>query len=400
MKVLHIVKTAVGAGWAYEQARELLRLGIEIVVALPSDTEGFAPRYRELGATVVAIDVDFPARQPWRMPSRLAACRELVAKVRPDLIHTHHVGTTYVARLALGKNSSIPRVFGVTGTLHLEHDVFAWLDTHLAGVRDYWIATCRWTQSKYGELGVSPERVFLGYLGTDLRRYTNARTGTLRRGLGVAPDAPLVGMVSLLYAPKWFLGRERGHKGHEDFITALRLAREMRPDIRGVVIGGSWDDAAWYEDRLRYLGTKTCDGYLNFLGTSGNIPALYPDLDLAVVPSLSDGLAYSVVEPLLSGVPVVATNVGGLPDLIQENKTGWLVPSRQPEALARAILEALGNRAEAKRRTDVGQTLARNLVDVETTGREVAAIYEKVLAPTLQGVAATSTHGSRPSKHA
>jgi glycosyltransferase involved in cell wall biosynthesis len=207
-------------------------------------------------------------------------------------------------------------------------------------------------------------------------------------------------MVSLLYAPKWFLGRERGHKGHEDFIAALRLARETRSDIRGVIIGGSWDDASWYDDRLRYLATKTCNGYLSFLGTSANIPALYPDLDLAVVPSLSDGLAYSVVEPLLSGVPVVATNVGGLPDLVLENKTGWLVPSRQPEALARAILEALGNRAEAKRRTDAGQTLARNLVDLERTGREVAAIYEKMLAPTSQGAAATSTHVSRAAVHA
>src|SRR6202795_4372290 len=105
MKVLHIVKTVVGAGWAYEQTRVLRSLGIDVVVALPSDTDGLAPRYREAGVSVVRADLDFPARRPWLLPARLRACRELVEQVRPDLIHTHHVGTTFVVRAALGKDS-------------------------------------------------------------------------------------------------------------------------------------------------------------------------------------------------------------------------------------------------------------------------------------------------------
>ena len=60
MKVLHIVKTAVGANWAYEQVRVLCSLGIEVVVALPSDTEGLAPKYRQAGATVRPRQPRFP----------------------------------------------------------------------------------------------------------------------------------------------------------------------------------------------------------------------------------------------------------------------------------------------------------------------------------------------------
>jgi glycosyltransferase involved in cell wall biosynthesis len=381
MKVLHIVKTAVGAGWVYQQVRVLRSLGVEVVVALPSDTEGFAPRYREAGATVVRADLDLPARQPWRIPGTLAACRRLVESVRPDLIHTHHVGTTFVVRLALGKHSSIPRIFQVPGPLHLEHDFFARVDMLLAGPQDYWIATCEWTRRKYEELGVPSGHVFLSYSGTDVRAFTDARTGRLRHELGVPTDTPLVGMVAYMYAPKWFLGQDRGLKGHEDFIAALKLVREARPDVRGVIIGGPWGNAAWYEDRLRYLGTRTCNGYLAFLGTRRDVPEIYPDLDLAVVPSYSENVG-GAVEPLFSGVPVVATNVGGLPDLIQENKTGWLVPPHQPEALARAILEALKDPAEAKRRTVEGQKLARKLFDAERTGREVAAVCEGILGHT------------------
>jgi glycosyltransferase involved in cell wall biosynthesis len=156
------------------------------------------------------------------------------------------------------------------------------------------------------------------------------------------------------------------------------LVRKTNPNIRGVIIGGPWGNATRYEKRLRALGAKKCGAALTFLGTRRDIPSIYPDLDLAVVPSHSENCG-GALEPLLSGVPVVATNVGGLPDLIQENKTGWLAPPRNPKALAHAILQALQNKDEAHRRAQEGKKFARTLFDVETTAREVAAIYEKVL---------------------
>jgi glycosyltransferase involved in cell wall biosynthesis len=378
MRVLHIVKTAVGASWAYEQTRVLRSLGVDVVVALPSDTEGFAPRYREAGVPIVRADLDFPARRPWRLPARLRACRELVERVRPDLIHTHHVGTTFIVRLALGKDSPIPRIFQVPGPLHLEHALFARLDTWLAGSQDYWIATCKWTRRKYQELGIPVDRVFLSYSGIAVNDFSDARTGCLRRELGISTEVPLVGMVSYMYAPKWFLAQRRGLKGHEDFIAAVQLVREARSDIRAVIIGGAWGNAAWYENRLRQLGSRLCDGSLTFLGFRRDVPALYPDLDLAIVASFSENVG-GAVEPLLSGVPVIATNVGGLPDLIEENKTGWLIPARNPDALARAMLEVLANKEEARRRTLKGQKMARHLFDVESTGRATAATYNEVL---------------------
>ena len=80
-------------------------------------------------------------------------------------------------------------------------------------------------------------------------------------------------------------------------------------------------------------------------------------------------------KPLLSGVPVVTTNVGGLPDLIQEGVSGKLVPPRNPQAIAEAIVGSLQNRAEARHLTTKGQEMARYLFDVERTTREVAQIY-------------------------
>ena len=378
MKVLHIVKTSVGATWVVHLVRVLRKLGIEVVVALPSATEGLAPRYSECGAEVVAADLDFPAQRLWQLPAVLARCRALVERVRPDIIHTHHVGTTYVARLALGKKSSTPRVFQVAGPLHLEHAAFARLELSLSGTADWWIATCRWTQDRYRRLGVPRERVFQTYAGTDVSQFHTVRSGKLRKELGVDCATPLVGMVAYMYAPRLYLGQRRGLKGHEDFIAALGLLRKRRAEIHGVVVGGPWGNGARYERTLRALGKKTCGDTLKFLGHRSDVPELYPDLDLAVVPSHSENLG-GAVEPMLSGVPVVATNVGGLPEIVRDGETGWLVPPRDPEKLADAIERALTQPEEARRRAARGEALVRNLLDAERTSREIASFYEAIL---------------------
>jgi len=384
MKILHIVKTATGATWVYHQVRVLRSLGFEIVVALPSATTGLAPKYQEAGATVITINLDVPTKHPWQIPAVLKSCRTLVQNVRPDIIHTHHVGTTLVVRAALGKSSSIPRIFQVPGPLHLEHSFFAHLDTSLAGSQDHWIAGCRWTQRKYHQLGIPSQRVFLSYPGTDLNLFTCARKNNLRRELRLAPDTPLVGMVCYMYAPKRFLGQTTGLKGHEDFIAAFPIAKKKLPNLHGVIIGGAWNGATKYEKHLCELGRRQCNDYLTFLGTRSDVPTLYPDLDLAVVPSHSENLG-GAVEPLLSGVPIIATSVGGLPDLVQEGVSGRLVPPRNPQSIADAILASLQNRAETQRFAVAGHKMTRHLFDVERTAREVAQIYAKLasVAPSL-----------------
>ena len=380
MKVLHIIKTAVGANWAYEQVRVLCSLGIEVVVALPSDTEGLAPKYRQAGATVVAANLDLPAREPWRIPATLRACRQLVADVRPDLIHTHHVGPTFVTRLALGKNSPIPRLFQVPGPLHLEHPFFAWLDVTLAGPRDFWIAVCESIQEKYRLHGVAFDRVFLSRIGMRAIQIGPRRNDDMRRELGIPLDAPVIGMVAHVYAPKFFLAQTRGVKGHEDFIAALALIKRTRPDVRGVIVGGSWQKSGvWYEKRLHSLGEKICGSSLIFLRHRTDLDAVSGLFDVAVQPSHSDAIAWSVAELLQRNVPVVATKVGGLPEVIHDGETGWLVPPRNPPAIAGAVLNALANPEEARRRAAYGAELARHLLDVEKTAREIAALYGKVL---------------------
>jgi len=376
--VLHLVKTIHGAPWAMRQIRELSRSGADIAVALPSAQKGLASRYRDFGARVVEADLDFTARRPWRLAHAVRRCRELIAEVQPDIIHSHFVSTTVTARLALGRAHPVPRVFQVPGPLHLEHAAFRRLDLATSGPLDYWIGSCRWTCDEYRRAGIPAERVFLSYYGSDVETLRHGERGSFRRELGLSHDAPLVGLVAHIYAPKRFLGQTRGLKGHEDFIDAFRIVVERIPSARAVIVGGPWNGATAYEQRLRALGRASCGDRIMFTGHRTDIPAVYADLDVAVHPSLSENCG-GAVESLAAQVPTVATAVGGLPDVVVPDRTGWLVPPRSPRELAGAMLEALANREEAARRARAGRDLVRRLFDVRRTGAEVASIYRQIL---------------------
>jgi glycosyltransferase involved in cell wall biosynthesis len=298
--------------------------------------------------------------------------------VKPDLIHSHFVGTTLVMRVALGRHHWTPRVFQVPGPLHLEGGPYGPVETALAGRRDHWIASCEWTRTKYLSVGILQERVHLSFYGTDVPRFEALPKGRLRKELAVGEEVPLVGMVAFMYPPKRYLGHSRGLKGHEDLIDAMALVRKSFPKARAVLVGSQWGGGSGYEERLRQQAMSLLGDAAVFLGHREDVPAIYADLDVAVHPSLSENLG-GAVESSLAGVPTVATDVGGLPDIVRDGDTGWLVPPRCPQRLADAVIHALSDPAEARRRAANGRSLAMKALDVHRTAREVMAIYEKVL---------------------
>ena len=359
--------------------RELLKLGVEVHVALPSNGPLIVDYKRE-GVVVHFLQTDFPIRKPWLLPKQLKELRALVFRIQPDLIHSHFVGTTLTMRLALGKNSQIPRLFQVPGPLHLEHLFFRQAELLTAGLRDYWVGSCKWTCDRYLKSGISKDHLFLSYYGIDLKQFSSSEpSGKLRNELGLGNDTPLIGMVAYMYPPKRHLGQNRGLKGHEDLIDALAMCQKSIPNLKAVFIGGAWGNASAYEQKVRdYAQTRLGDKAI-FLGTRNDVAELYPDLDVAVHPSHSENLG-GACESMLMGVPTIATCVGGFPDVVIPRKTGWLVPPGDPKSLSTSILESFRNPALAKRMSDHGQRMIRRLIDVKKTSYEVFSIYESILS--------------------
>lgn len=378
MRVLHLVKTSVGARWAALQMGELVKLGVDVHVTLPPGDKLVA-FYRDLGVTVHRKQFDFPAGRPRRIPRLLKDFRAFVNEIRPDIIHSHFVGTTLTMRMALGRKHPIPRVFHVHGILHLEHRFFRWLDIALAGSRDYWIGASRWVSLRYLRSGIPSNRVFLSYDGIDLDRFESVDRLDLRRMLNLSNETIIVGMVAYMYKPRWYLGYRRGIKGHEYLIDALTICMKKNPSIIGVFVGGAWEDAHRYERRVRRYGKKRCGDRVIFMGTREDVLQIIPNFNVVVVPSLSENLG-GAQESLLLEVPVISTYVGGMPDLISHGETGLLVPPRNPKRLAQAILQMLGDPAWAKETAKRGRKSTLELLDVKKTGRQMLGIYQKVLS--------------------
>ncbi len=377
MKTLQLIKTSVGATWALRQMRELVKLGVDVHVAIPQGGP-LIDAYREAGVHVHLDQFDFPLKKPWTLPNVLRRFRSLVDEVQPDVIHSHFVGTTLTMRYALGGNSSIPRVFQVPGPLHLEHAHTRQLEISSASPKvDSWIGSCQWTCDRYRQAGISADRIFLSYYGIDTEKFVLGAKGKLRAELGLKPETKIVGMVAYMYAPKRYLGQKRGLKGHEDLIDAVALCLQNREDVVCVFIGGAWNNAVEYEKQVRKYAQERLGEKAIFLGTRSDVSDLYADIDVVVHPSHSENVG-GAAESLLLGIPTIATNVGGFPDLVRPGETGWLVPASSAQKLSAAILEALEDSATSNAMAMRGQTLARRLFDVQQNAKEINIIYKEV----------------------
>ncbi|GGD54142.1 glycosyltransferase family 4 protein [Lacimicrobium alkaliphilum] len=377
MKVLHLLKTAVGAKWALNQIKELVKNGVEVHVAMPQGpmNEG----YEKLGVSVHIMQPELSFRHPVQTLSRARALHQLVDELVPDLIHSHFVSASLLMRLALRK-TTIPRIFQVPGPLHLEHKVFRNLEIASSNKQDNWLASCKWTQQRYIQSGIEPQRTGLAYYGVPPAVFTQPPPGELRlkQQLGMHEEDLLIGMVAYFYAPKRLLGQTRGLKGHEDLIDALALVRKEYPQARCVFVGGPWENAQGYYQQVQdYAAGKVGDAAV-FLGTRSDVPQLYPQFDLAVHPSHSENVG-GAVESLFAGVPTVTSNVGGFPDLIIEGQTGYLCPPKDPPALAAKIIQAWQHTDERQRRAEAGLKQVTELMNIEHNAVQVLDFYRHVL---------------------
>jgi glycosyltransferase involved in cell wall biosynthesis len=379
MRVLHLLKTSRGASWALRQMRELVKLNIDVHTVLPEDSEN-AQRFREHGVTVHILDMDLSHRSAASLPGQIHRFRDLLRRIRPDLVHSHFFATTVLMRLAM-RHSATPRLFQVPGPLHLEHFFFRTLETGLAGPNDYWAASCEWTRKKYRALVPDKKKVFLSYYGTDVNGFVKkeADRAGVRRELGVSEQTGVIGMVAYMYAPKPYLGQTRGLKGHEDLIDAVALLAGQGPDLALVFVGGAWAGATAYEDRVVAYGKKKLGNRVVFLGTRPDVARLYAAFDMAVHPSHSENVG-GAVESLLMGVPTIATDVGGFPDIIRHQSTGLLAQAQNPFDLAEKIRYYLENPGKARQQARAGQVYTRWLFNVERTASQMKGIYETIVS--------------------
>ena len=257
------------------------------------------------------------------------------ASRRVDVVHTHLWGASLWGRLA-AVGARVPVI------VTTEHNVDSWKKTHhlaldraLAPATTHLVAVSQQVREFYEARGVGRGRWRVVYNGVDTSAAPRRGRGAAFLELGLGRDDPVVGLV----------GRLVPAKAPEVFLRALALAAARVPGLRGLVVG---DGPLRAESRPRpdVSGSRA---RVVFAGVRQDVPELLPGLDALVFSSLREGLSMAMLEAMAAGVPVIATDVGGTPELIAHGVTGLLVPPGRPESLADAIGRAPRGRGRRRR---------------------------------------------------
>ena len=186
-----------------------------------------------------------------------------------------------------------------------------------------------------------------------------------RRALGIEAKGPLLGVV----------GRLSSEKGQGVLLGALPEILAAFP-LAACALAGDGPARADLESEAKRLGLG--DRVL-FLGHRRDVPAVLAALDLFVQPSLYEGFGLSLLEAMAAGLPIVASRVGGIPELLEDGRTGLLVPPQDPAALARAILRLLRDRDLAQRLSGAARLRALDRHSMAQATESVDALYRRVL---------------------
>ena len=327
VRVVQVMATGTNGG-AQEHVFNLVsRLDREFYdVSVVSLSPGSAVRkLQRAGVDVTVIDDPDDAIATATLAAHLA-------DVRADVIHNHMyraevVGTK--AAIALG-DAGHRRPY-VLSTVHSsrvrsaeDQEELRRLTPHI----DQLIAVSRAIVAKIADEGRTGAPVRLIYNGVDLERYDHQEPCcTLREEYGMDDDAEIVGVV----------GRLELEKGHPTLLEAWPLVLERVPCAYLLIVGeGSRQDAL--AEIARDLGV---DRHVIFTGRRDDIPAVTAAFDVAVLPSYREAQGLTILEAMAMSRPVVASNVGGIPEMILDGVNGLLVPPHDPPALAGAIARLL-----------------------------------------------------------
>ncbi|MBI2902066.1 MAG: GT4 family glycosyltransferase PelF [Candidatus Methylomirabilis oxyfera] len=262
----------------------------------------------------------------------------LLRQQQPEIVHTHTAKAGALGRIA-AKIAGIPIVVH-TFHGHVMHGYFSHRVTRffLAIERCLAMASTRILTVSEGlrdellRLGIGrPDTIEVMPLGLELDGLlrSDVRRGEFRRRLGISPEVPLVGIIARLVPIK-------------DLTTFLEAASGLhrsRPDVRFLIVGDG-ELRPQLEQQAVAFGLHHC---VDFLGWQRELEPIYADLNLVALSSLNEGTPVSLIEAMAAGLPVVATRVGGVSDLVEHGKTGLLVPPKNPAALSEAMNALLGD---------------------------------------------------------
>jgi glycosyltransferase involved in cell wall biosynthesis len=290
--------------------------------------------------------------------SRLARLARVLQELRngpPDLFQSQHFFANAYVGLA-GRLLGL----GAIGALRSEGSaewqkngmVGGWLNLRLP---PFIAANNRNVMQQAIARGFSPENLYFLPNAVDTQRFRSA---------GASGARPLTLLA---------VGRLSREKRFDRFISALgRLRDELDVEVRGWIVGPSQDQGLWCELQAQAAELGLIPGRLQFVGGVSDMAAFYQQADICVLTSDFEGTPNALLEAMASGLPVVATKVGGVPEVVRHGTTGFLVEREDMDGLVGSLAQLAGN---AQQRTQMGRR-AREYVELNHSLERLPAYLE------------------------
>lgn len=360
------------------------RYSVSLISGQSNGVEGeIEGEARQMGVNLTVIPELVREVNPFLDSRAFLKLYRLIKHGKYDIVHTHTSKVGILGRLAAklagnsiivhtphGSNYYNPKadIPSVSGRL-INRTLFLWLDRLTATITDEIIGLTESEVEHYLEIGFIKNRndAVVIHSGIDLKKFAEIDLDTdgLTAQLGI-PDGFKVILT---------VARLTGEKGHEYLIHAAKRVANETEKVRFLFVGDGILRSK-LEDQVRQL---RLDQVISFLGVRRDVPELLAISDLFVLPSLYEGQGRALVEAMAAGLPVVATKVGGIPDVISDGQNGILVAALDSDALAVAILELLNNEEKARQMGEAGKRRVDPEFSVETMVRKIESVYEELI---------------------
>jgi len=299
-----------------------------------------------------------------------AVAAHLVA-VKADVVHNHMYRAEVVGTQAAWEVAAVgrrrPLVVGTVHSSRVRSPEDRDLVRRLTPRMDHLIAVSRAIVRKIEGEGRVGAPISLVYNGVDLQRYEEPQVCcTLHGEYPIPVDAPIVGVVARL----------EPEKGHPTLLEAWPAVLGAVPNAHLLIVGeGTERDSLEAQAASLGIGESVI-----FTGRRDDVPAVTAALDVAVLPSYREAQGLSILEAMALSRPVVASAVGGIPEMIEHGRTGLLVPPRNPKVLADSIVRLLTDHPLADTLGRAGKDLVHERFCVELMVRAVETIYDEAVA--------------------
>lgn len=368
---MKILQTNFHRGWGGEAssvltlALGLQRRGHEVMLAAPADGELFR---RALKAGLPAFGgLIYRRGFGWHNFRDLLAMRRLVKAQRFDVIHAHGSMDGWIASLAVLGLRPRPLLIRTRHNLKpIQRHVFnRWYFRSLVGHVVAISASIR--DAMIGAGFVTPERVTVIPSPPDLAPFLAGADGAaVRRELGIPREAQVVTTVARL----------QPEKGVDILLRAFAGLAPSHPDARLVICGSGREVKLQLQAMIAEAGLQ---GSVLMCGFRGDVPAVLAATDVYALPSRAEGLGFSLLEAMASGCPVVASRVGGVPEIVTDGRDGLLVEPENPIALASAIGRLLDSPELRAKLGAAGRATAQERFATERLVARVEELYLRLL---------------------